>query len=96
MSLFRRVGGSSPPGAQGAILGADNFTTNGSGTSPALIDEGSGDTFVALGVTTVDVWLNQTGSQGVKVPAADYTYTAGTGVITGLQASKNYTAYGRG
>lgn len=88
------IGVSSGLGSGGAIA-ADNFATNGAGTSPALTDEKSGETFVSRGVTLVDVWLNQTGEQGVKIPTADYTYTAATGIITGLEASKNYTAYGR-
>lgn len=88
-------GTDTPSGGDGAILAADNFTTNGSGVSPALVDEASGDSFVSLGVTIVDVWINQTGEQGVKIPTADYTYNSITGVITGLDNSKNYTAYGR-
>jgi len=83
-ALNRRISS----GGGGAIDIALNFTTNGSGEATLA-------GFVVAGVTLIDVWLNQTGEQGVKIPTADYSYNAGTGVITGLEASKNYTAYGR-
>lgn len=72
----------------GGLVVADDFLTDGSG-------EGSCPNCLAASATTVDVFLNEAGEQGIKIQSSVYTYTAGTGAITGLQPNKNYTAYAR-
>jgi len=76
----------------GGLVVADDFLTDGSGN-------GSCPNCLAAIATTVDVFLNEPGEQGIKIQSAGYSYDAGTGVITsvddGLEANKNYTAYAR-
>jgi hypothetical protein len=66
------------------IKQAQTFTTDGTGTAT-----------IFTGAAAVDVWLDESGFQGILVPHGTFTYNSVTGVISGLEANKKYLAYGR-